>query len=221
MPGMRSLSLERAVVLIDTLPTKYAAIAAIGVTTGCRISEILALRRFDLINADGSFKDVISFIKLKNKKRNTARDKFYAKTRKIEIPADYRNIVIRHLQQEEMRGYERPDDFVFRGKMNRHLSRLTVYAVFRKILGPGYGTHWMRKTFAQLIFAYFVKRNIADPMRALELTRKALGHVRIDTTVKYLGIDENAITTAQNDIFNRKKYEEKKKKTSKNTTAAG
>ena len=63
----------------------------------------------------------------------------------------------------------------------------------------------MRKTFAQEIFKFFLEDNIKDPMRALELTRRALEHARLDTTVKYLGINENALKKAQNTVFSRER----------------
>jgi len=195
MPGMRSLPLPEVARLLDRLPGKYAAVAAIGVTTGCRITEILSLRRFDLLTADGKLKERIAFLKLKAKK---------VAHRKLAIPTDYRPYILRHLAAEEGRGYDRPDDLVFRGQLGKPLSRRTAYKIFRDHLGEGYGTHWMRKTFAQELFRYFVKQDAADPMRALELTRQALGHARIDTTVKYLGITETAIDDAQDAIFNHK-----------------
>ena len=197
MAGMKALPLPEVLRLLDKLPVKYQAICAIGVTTGCRITEILSLRRFDLLNADGTLKDRIAFLKLKTKKGKVQH-------RKISIPSAYRHYIIRHLQAEELKGYERPDDRVFRGKRNKPLSRLTVYRIFRDMLGEGYGTHWMRKTFAQELFRYYQQKNKDDPMRALELTRQALDHARLDTTVKYLGIKESTLDEAQDVIFNHK-----------------
>lgn len=197
MAGMRSLPLPEVINLLEKLPIKYQALAAIGVTTGCRVSEILALRRFDILTAEGKLKDKIAFIKLKTRKGKVIH-------RKIGIPAAYRPYIIRHLLDQEQRGYDRPDDMIFRGHLGKPLSRLTVYRIFREKLGEGYGTHWMRKTFAQEIFRYYLAKTPEDPMRALELTRKALAHARIDTTVRYLGIDEESVEEAQADIFNQK-----------------
>lgn len=196
MPGMKSLPLPEVSQLLARLPIKYRALVAIGVTTGCRITEILSLRRFDLLTPDGKLKDRIAFLKLKTKT-----DK--PQHRKLAIPAAYQHYVIEHLIAEELKGYDRPDDFVFRGHLGKPMSRLTAYHVFRSVLGEGHGTHWMRKTFAQEMFRQFLKDSRTDPIRALELTRTALGHARIDTTVKYLGITETAIDNAQNTIFNK------------------
>jgi integrase len=195
MAGMRSLPLPEVLELLARLDTKYAALAAIGVTTGCRISEILALHRFDLISPDGKLKDRIKFIQLKTKS-----DKI--RHRQLIIPEDFRKYVIEHLRSDASRGYERPDDYVFRGTKCRHLSRTTCSRLFRTVLGRGYGTHWMRKTFAQEIYKYFLAETPNDMLRALDLTRQALGHARIDTTIKYLGLNYTAIDNAQSSIFN-------------------
>ncbi len=208
MSGMKSLPLAKVADLVPALPAKYAAIAAIGVTTGCRITEILSLRRFDLLTRDGKLKDRIAFLKLKNTRRNAKPDRASQPKlthRKLSIPRAYRPFILRHLRDEERRGYDRPDDLVFRGTLGRALSRLTVYRFFRARLGEGYGTHWMRKTFAQELFRYFVNENRNDPMRALELTRRALGHAQLDTTVKYLGITDAAIEEAQERIFTERR----------------
>ena len=195
MPGMKSLPLSEVLALLHELPAKYACLAAIGVTTGCRVSEVLMLQRHDLLDRDGKIKDEINFVKLKTGEEKTVH-------RKMSIPVDFHCFVIAHLREEEQRGHEMPTDYVFRGKNGKPLSRISAYHRFRAILGSGYGTHWMRKTFAQEIFKFLLNENTSDPMRALELTRKALGHARIDTTVKYLGIHEENIQNAQKSIFN-------------------
>lgn len=192
MPAMRSLPLAEAAKVIAAMPVKYAAIAAIGVTTGCRISEILSLCRRDVLDEKGRIRQRIRFEQLKTRQEHSFRA--------LGIPANFRKYLVRHLLDEEQRGYERPDDLVFRGQLGKPLSRKSVYAFFRSTLGRGYGTHWMRKTFAQLLYAYFLTKT--DAFQAIELVRRALGHRRIETTIKYLGIRDDEIREAQNAIFN-------------------
>jgi len=196
MSGMQAIPLDQFEKLVDTLPHKWAALCAIGVTTGCRISELVSLRRFDLLDRDGHLKEKVSFLRLKRKGKGPLH-------RVLSIPPEYRPYVMRHLREEELRGFDRPDGYVFRGKNGQHLSRQTAWAYFRRILGTRHGTHWMRKTFAKEMFRGFVKAAPDDPMRALELTRKSLAHARIDTTVRYLGIQDEEIDATQNDIFRR------------------
>jgi integrase len=201
---MRSLPLPEVLSLLDTLPVKYACLAAIGVTTGCRITELLLLQRHDLLNHEGKLKEEIAFVKLKNKKKKNEKEKKVVH-RRLAIPPDFHSYVLRHLQEEELMGYDMPNDYVFRGRLGNHLSRCTAYNKFRSILGSGHGTHWMRKTFAQEFFKFLLAESPKDPMRALELTRQTLDHARLDTTVKYLGINEESRTRAQNTIFNRER----------------
>lgn len=206
MAGMNRIPLDRIPELCTKFSTKYSAIVAIGVPTGCRISEILNLKRSDLIDKKtGKMREVISFQRLKARTG--------VKTRKMSIPDNLKHFIEKHLNEEAERGYLAPDDHVFRGQRTKklrkgeapertyQLSRLSVYHEFRKVLGSGFGTHWMRKTFAYEMFYHFLGQKDSDPMRALELTRQALGHERIDSTVKYLGIIESDINDAQNAVF--------------------
>ena len=194
MAGMRRIELKEALSLCGELPVKYAALVAIGVTTGCRISEITALRRRDLIDERGNFREEIAFLRLKSRRG--------PKTRRASIPEAWRIFVIRLLEAESERGRSKPDDYVFRGKNGRPLSRLAAYRYFRERLGAGHGTHWMRKTFAYEMFRCFMSRYATDPLRALDLTRRTLGHEQIQTTICYLGIDECEIAEVQKEVFN-------------------
>lgn len=194
MPGMKSIPLREVLQILENFSPKYAALAAIGVTTGCRISELLSLKHADLLDNNGNIRDRVKFVKLKSKKENT-------QFRQLIIPADFQSYILRHLQAERQKGYELNTDWVFRGAKNRPLNRQAVYLTFRQTLGNGYGTHWMRKTFAQELYKFFLQENPNDSLRALDLTRQALGHSKIDTTIKYLGIEYSLIDNAQKSIF--------------------
>lgn len=193
MPGMKSMPLPAVLEVLEKMSSKFAALAAIGVTTGCRISEILSLKRSDLVSDTGEIKERVKFIKLKTQNEKAART--------LLIPEDFQIYIIRHLQEEAVRGYELKSDWVFRGSCGGHLKRQAVYNTFRRVLGKGYGTHWMRKTFAQELYKFFLNENPSDSLRALDLTRQALGHSHIDTTIKYLGIEFELIDNAQKSIF--------------------
>ena len=197
--GMNRIELPLCVRILDTFSVKYAALFAIGIGTGCRISEILSLRRSDLIDETGELRQVIRFLKLKSRSKKP-------EFRELVIPEALQGYVTRLLNQEMNRGYTSPDDWVFRGCHGRHLTRFTVYDAMKRTfamfgLRRNYATHSMRKTFAHAIFNYFLNENPADPMRALELTRQALGHSRLETTVRYLGIRQGQIHQAQHNIF--------------------
>ena len=211
MPGMQNLPIPEVKKLLDKLPVKYAALAAIGVACGCRISEITSLRRFDLLDADGKLRDELQLYKFKTGKEKKPRGRpkknsiFFRQWRqgipgrKLPLPPVLRIYVLRQLKREAALGYDRPDDLVFRGIHNRPLSRFSAYRIFRQVLGVGFGTHWMRKTFAREMFVKFSKRR--EAIDALEQTRRALGHARLETTIRYLGIRDAEVRDAQNEIF--------------------
>lgn len=205
MAGMNAKTLDEVADVMGQLPVKYQAIVAIGISTGCRISEILCLRRSDLLDRDGTLKDRIAFVRRKAEKRKKGSERpAPVRHRMLGIPQDLRKYVEAHLRHEQDWGWDMPGDFVFRGQKGKPLSRRRVYEFFRRLFGAGFGTHWMRKTFAQYTYRSYLERHPADPMTALELTRQALGHARIDTTVKYLGIREQDLAEVQDEIFNGK-----------------
>jgi integrase len=197
MSGMHAIELRDTTQILNRLSTKYACLAAIGVTTGCRISEVLSLKRGDLIDCDGNIKSRIKFVKLKTGQEDSSRQMI--------IPSAVHKYITRHLQAEAEQGYELSSDWVFRGHGKQPLKRQAAYNAFRRVLGNGYGTHWMRKTFAQELYKYFLEQNPNDSLRALDLTRQALGHSKIETTIKYLGIEYDQIDTAQNNIFSKER----------------
>ena len=72
MATMQPQTIEAARAILDTLPPKYAALAALGIATGGRISELLALRRGDLIDAEKmDFRAEVKIIKLKTRPRQS------------------------------------------------------------------------------------------------------------------------------------------------------
>lgn len=194
MAGMNSLALSFVAELMETQPPKWACYIALDVPTGCRVSEMIELRRADLIDDDGQLRRPIGFFKLKARGDDP--------NRKLFIPRRYQPYVMRFLHLEAERGYTRPDDWVFRGHDGKHISRFAVYRHFRALLGPGYGTHWPRKTFAQEMYKYYLAKNPGDPLYAVEMVRRALGHKRIETTIRYLGIVESNLEIVQNEVFN-------------------
>ena len=216
---MKPVPLPEVGELIRGEPLKYAALIALGVTTGCRVTELLLLRRFDLLTPEGGLREIIRFRKLKTRRlakkvpargrpakgRRESRSPGYDEGtagRELEVPAGFREVVADHLIAEELRGYDRPDDWVFRGSCGRHLSRQTVYRHFRRALGQGHGTHWMRKTFARAMVVELEKElPEGEKHQATMLLQKALGHVRLDSTLHYLETEERRIAAAQRAAF--------------------
>ena len=193
MGGMRAMPLVEVRGLLGRLTGKYAALVAVCVTCGCRVSEALALRRGDLLDASGALRRPVRFARLKAHGG--------VQSREAEVPAGWDAVVLRHLSAEAERGWTRASDWVFRGQGGRALSRFSVYRFFRRTLGQGRGTHWMRKTFAQELYSKILEGMPGDAVRAAELVRRALGHERLDTTMKYLGIQDGILRSAREEAF--------------------
>ena len=192
MSGMKRIELSAVRGIILRWPLKYAALASIGVTTGCRVSEILRLKRKDVIES-GAIRERIGFIKLKTKK---------AEKREMTIPAGcFRDAVLRYVRWEADHGRFDPEEYLFPGRCEGHLSRHRCYNFFYRTLGPGHGTHWMRKTFAHEYFRYLLQKYKGDYMMAVRGTQEALGHSSLEHTILYLGLNVDTITETQKAIF--------------------
>lgn len=192
MSGMKAYPLDQLGALLRRLPAKYAAIAALGVASGCRVSEILPLRRRDLID-NGVIRADVRFGRLKSGNGK--------KHRVVRIPEVFFPFVERQLNIEYARGRCSDDDWAFPGQRGKHISRFAAYRTFRTYLGAGFGTHWMRKTNGINIYRHYLKKYAGDPVQAIEASRRALEHSRVDNTVKYLGIVEDDLDAARDEIF--------------------
>ena len=196
---MRAMTIERLRDFIRRLPPKYAALVAMGVTTGCRISELLGLRWVEVVDIHGRLRRKIDFMRLKARGDCVMR-------RRLAIPTDFQPFVMKHFRKMDEKGRAGNEDFVFQGRGGRPLTRMSAYMYFRKHLGAGYGTHWMRKTFARSMYRYYM--NVCDGDDALspvERVRRDLAHARLETTVEYLEINDTVTTSqAQEAVFRMK-----------------
>jgi integrase len=203
MGRMQRLSFTDAKAAVSCFPPKMAAIAALGVSCGCRIAEILQLRVGDVFNEFGDFRNPVRFPKLKTKKGRFGRkEKFASDWRDLPVPDSWQPLIRRHYNREIMRGHGGQEEYLFRGSHGRALSYDTVYNFFRAQLGPYHGTHWMRKTFAFEMYEYYKGKGY-DTLNAARLVQKLLGHARLDTTLAYLGFEEAQINADLNAVFNR------------------
>lgn len=203
MGKMQRLSFAEAKAAVSAFPPKMAAIAAFGVSCGCRIAEILQLRVGDVFNEFGDFRNPVRFPKLKTKKGRFGRkEKYTADWRDLPVPAAWQSIIRRHYNREIMRGHGGQEEFIFRGKYGKPMSYDSVYNFFRAQLGPCHGTHWMRKTFAFEAYEYYKQKGY-DDLNAARNVQGLLGHARLETTLAYLGFREAQIEADLNAIFNR------------------
>lgn len=161
------------------------AMLALGVNTGFRISELLSLRRGDVIHADGKIvrRVVVQRRHMKGKKRS----------REILLNTSARMAILDLMRDMDAGGYVRACDWLFRSRRgDRHISRVQAYRILHKAavaagVRTRVGTHTMRKTFANRIYDHFLAKLAAgEPVDAFRQTSKALGHAGLNNTERYL-----------------------------------
>lgn len=239
MGRMKPQPIENIPAILDNLPPKYAALAALGIATGGRIQELLTLRRIDLIDpVSMELRDTIQIVKLKTRRRASINAKLdeirasiedakaprnYAgqridqldkpkptpapppkKYRYFTIPDELKGYIVAHLNAEARNGYIRPKQYVFRGnKPDTPMKRITAYSMFSRKLGAGFGTHWMRKTYARFMFDTFLAQFNGDTYLAVKAVQELLGHTFMDSTARYLQLDIGGRESIIRDAFKK------------------
>lgn len=189
MRGARPLKKQEAVLLKSHFKGKMArrnkAMFLLGVNTGYRVSELLSLRIADIVDVDGKMKDRVTVWRRNMKGKKSSRTMLLNEHAKAAMK-DW-------LNELKRMNVVHKDDFIFRSiRGNYPISRVQAWkvltAAYREChLGGKLGTHAMRKSFANNIYAYFkdelAKGKAVDPFRS---TSKALGHADIKSTDQYL-----------------------------------
>jgi len=169
-------------------------ILAIGVNSGFRISEILSLRRRDVVDDDGGVRPVLVVRKgaMKGKKEN----------RGVKVNAPLGQALACWLEEMAAHGRTRANDRLFLGQGGRPLTRYQFWRVLRvaKVAAGLRGkiaTHSMRKTFANRVYEHFLKRAAAgEAVDAFRATSRAMGHKEVTSTDKYLSFRSSDVDAA-------------------------
>ena len=190
MKGCRPLSQEEVDLISKSFWGRYEkrdrAIFLLGIKSGFRISEILSLR----------VKDVRSKRKM-GARVHVARQNMKKKTegRSILLHPEAKTVLKEWLEQLESEGTIDENAFIFQSqkRKNRPVSRQHVWHILRVAFESNemdgkLGTHSMRKTFADRIYAALDSDLIK--------TQRALGHKNINSTVSYLSFREEEIDQA-------------------------
>lgn len=183
MIGSRPLTNEEIAAVSKRLSTRDRMFFIIGIKTGFRVSEILSLKVSDVILPDGGITNTLSVQRKNMKGQNRGRT------------------VVLHLVAREMIDTWRKqfplgvniNAHLFESNRGRPMSRMQAWRVLNKAyksarLQGKLGTHAMRKTFANRVYA----RLKNDLVR----TQKALGHVSIASTISYLSFEESDVDDA-------------------------
>ena len=192
MKGCRAFTVDEVGAMEKALGSREGgardvALFVLGYQTGRRISEVLSLTIGDVTDATG-VKHEILFAR-RNIKRKTEGFRAY-------LPPRAREVVGVLIEELRSRGFIGPKDWLFQGHRwtGARLSRAAAWRMVRwaagaaGISGP-IGTHSMRKTFAVRLYEHCLKlRTQGEVIDPLVETQMALGHVNIESTIKYLSV---------------------------------
>ena len=160
-----------------------AMLFRLGVNTALRISDLLKLRYKDIISPKGDFHE---YINLREQKTN--------KAKKIALNGKIKPILTEYCSSYDLYG----DDFLFFSYKNPHkaIDRIQAWRVLTpaaKYCGiENFGCHSMRKTFAYHL--YKKNKSIAEVM-------EVLNHKSPLVTMRYIGINQDQIDKAYQDIY--------------------
>lgn len=174
-----------------------------GCATGFRISELLSLCRQDVLDAAGRIKPVVTVRRARMKKKLAARS--------VPLPESVRGTLREWLLEQERAGLVLKSDPLFpsraampqgkgRASAAGPMSRTAAWKAMRRLAvragvqRSNVGTHSMRKSFAGAVHEHWLDRLAAgERVDPVVMTRDALGHKQIQSTVSYL----KSVTTAE------------------------
>ncbi|NEY20513.1 site-specific integrase [Bacillus ginsengihumi] len=142
----------------------------LGITTGLRISDILQLKKDDLLK---------SHINIKETKTN--------KNKRVKIPGYIKKEIIPYVKNLA------DGDYVIKSRqgVNRPIDRSTAYRILREAAEQvglsEIGTHTLRKTFG-----YHFYQQTKD----VALLQELFNHSRPDITKRYIGINQDTLDKA-------------------------
>lgn len=154
----------------------------LATTTGFRVSEMLKLRRKDVVDYRGQVARELTVARKDMKKKREGRT--------VPLAEPMRLALLAWLVEMEERGAARAEDPLFpNGWTGRSLGRSAAWKMIRRRAKAArldvrrLGTHSTRKTFASEIQTHCRETGDAELMRKAQ---EALGHAEITSTTKYL-----------------------------------
>lgn len=166
---------------------KYYLLFSLGIYTGLRVSDILALTIKDVLRD----KKIVSYITIREAKTR--------KHRKIPVTSDLMNAL-----KDALFPYSQWKDLDYplipsrkrSGGVAHSIGRNQAYHVLKKAsieaagIDQGIGTHTMRKTFGY--HAYHAKRKDGKgEERDVAALQTVFGHSRPDITLRYIGVGQD------------------------------
>lgn len=191
MGGCRPLSDDevRAILKVlsrNTYPERDRALFLLGIRSGFRISELLALKLSDVLQ-NGKFSDYITVARKHMKKKRAGRT--------VPLHPEAKTALQTLVKKLLKAGHTDPNTFLFlsREGENRAIGRTMAWRILDRAyaecgLTGRLGTHSMRKTFAERVHEKLG--------RDIFKTQKALGHASVSSTASYISVDSEEIDDA-------------------------
>lgn len=178
------------------------ALILFGAMVGYRNSELLSLRRCDLLDDDGFLRPEVTVASAEMKRpggKKAAEQNRKSPGRTVPIPDQAKSIMRAWLVEMERLGWAKPSDFVFINlKTGRPIGRASAWKVVRSsakragIPTGRVGVHSLRKTFAAENYdALLVSAATGEKVDVLRTMQRLLGHQRIESTTYYLATLDN------------------------------
>jgi len=170
---------------------------ALQCATGGRISELLSVRRRDVVDSLGRLEMQVTFTDTKN-----------GESRTVALVNPFpRPFLAAWLQRQEERGFCKGGQALFSTGSGRRLSRWQWYRLIKRAcaelrLRGHYGTHSARKTWARDTYRHYHQRQMAgelvDPLVKLQ---EAGGWKTLEATRRYIAFMLGDTTEAQADLY--------------------
>jgi len=162
-----------------------------GIYTGLRISDILPVKKKDVYN-----KDVFYVTEIKTK-RSRKKSRKYTTRRRVPVVTELKkmlNVYCVDLKE---------DDYLFKSRQGRNqpITRVRAYDILREAAHScgltEIGTHTLRKTFGYHV--YQEEKDVA-------LLQDIFGHSAPYITLRYIGVNQNAIDQAYSNLNKKLKF---------------
>ncbi|MDH4319932.1 MAG: site-specific integrase [Desulfobulbaceae bacterium] len=189
MRGCRPLTRDEVAAAVEAIrgpaASRTKALLLVGINTGFRISELLALTVGDVVTSAGEITRRVTVARRCMKGRHSSRT--------VLINSAARAALLQWLSVLAVRGYIHATDTLWPSfRTGRVIGRVQAWRLLvRAFVAAGLdgqlGTHCLRKTFAANVYDELLERvAMGEPVDAFRAVSKLLGHAEITSTDKYL-----------------------------------
>jgi integrase len=171
------------------------AVFVLGVRTGYRVSEILSLNVSDVIDEDNRLLDEIEVRRANMKGKKTSRA--------VAVHPELVEELRKYLAWLDSKCLNHSSLPLFPDQHGKALNRKEYWRVVKGaarragLQTRGISTHTMRKSFATWIHGHFLSaRESGERLDPIFEVQAALGHTKVDSTIKYLRRDKTRLANA-------------------------